>query len=193
MDLQLIETGNGGDLVLKGQIVSLETLKNAPPRVNDLVLIYGFENMIYIGLFGGNVAQSTPETRAPNEQCFDWWGNTLLMPNLPTQQFNSETERALNSYSLTSGNLIFIQNAVNADLEFMQPFAKVTVNVAIIGVDKVRLQILVKEPGNITDKEFLYIWDGTKQDLIGSPNYQAPPNPPAPQEDGLQYVLQFKL
>lgn len=178
---------------MKGKIIPNSQLKNLTPNVNDLVVIYGFENMIYIGLFGGNVAQSTPETRAPNEQCFDWWGNSLLMPNLATQQFNSQTERALNTYSLTSGNLIYIQNAINADLEFMQPFAKVTVTVAIIGVDKVRLQILVKEPNNLAQKEFLYIWDGTKQDLVGSPNYMAPPNPPAPVQDGLQYVLQFNL
>jgi len=176
MDLQLIETGNGGDLFLKG---------------NDLAQVEGFENMIYIALFGGNVAMSTPETRAPNEQCFDWWGNTLLMPNESTQQFNSQTERTLNSVSLTSGNLIYIQNAINADLEFMQPFAKVTVTVTIIGPDKVRLQILVKQPGNLTDKEFLYIWDGTKQDLAGAPNYQPPANTNT--QNGLQYELQIKL
>jgi len=176
IDLQVIETGNGGDLLLKGI---------------DLSQVEGFENMIYIGLFGGNVAMSTTKERAPSEMAYDWWGNTLLMPNLPTQQFNSQTERTLNTVALTSGNLIYIQNAVNADLEFMQPFAKVTVNVAIIGVDKVRLQILVKEPNNLADKEFLFIWDGTKQDLAGSPNYVLPV--PAPQQSGLQYGLQFNL
>ena len=176
MDLQIIETGNGGDLFLKGV---------------DLAQVDGFENMIYLGLFGGNVAMSTPDERAANEMAYDWWGNSTLMPNNSSQQFNSQTERALNTIPLTSGNLIYIQNAVNADLDFMQPLAEVTVTVAIIGVDKVRLQILVKEPNNVTQKEFLYIWDGTKQDLLGAPNYQPPI--PQVQQNGLQYGLQFNL
>lgn len=176
MDLQLIETGNSGDLFLKGV---------------DLAQVEGFENMVYIALFGGNVAMSTPEERAPNEMAYDWWGNTVLMPNESTQQFNSQTERTLNTVSLTSGNLIYIQNAVNADLEFMRPFAEVTVTVAIIGPDKVRLDIFVKEPGNLANKEFIYIWDGTKQDLAGAPNYQPPANQNT--QNGLQYELQIIL
>lgn len=176
MDLQILESSNGGDLFLKGV---------------DLAQVDGWENMIYCGLFGGNVAMSTPDERAANEMAYDWWGNSTLMPNNPSQQFNSQTERALNTIPLTSGNLIYIQNAINADLDFMQPFAEVTVTVAIIGVDKVRLQILVKEPNNVTQKEFLYIWDGTKQDLLGAPNYQAPI--PQTQQNGLQYGLQFNL
>lgn len=176
MDLLLLETSNGGDLVLRGI---------------DLAQTEGWDNMVLIALFGGNVAMSTPDERAANEMAYDWWGNSTLMPNNPSQQFNSQTERALNTIPLTSGNLIYIQNAINADLEFMQPFAEVTVTVAIIGVDKVRLQILVKEPNNVTQKEFLYIWDGTKQDLLGAPNYQPPV--PQTQQNGLQYGLQFNL
>lgn len=176
MDLQIIESGNGGDLFLLGK---------------DLAQVQGFENMIYIALFGGNTAASTPETRVNNEQAFDWWGNTLLMPNLSTQQFNSQTERTLNSVPLTSGSLVEIQNAINADLEFMQPFANITVTVSIIGVDKVKLAILVKEPGNLESKDFLYIWDGTKSDLQGAPGYVLPT--PQPGQNGLQYDLQFNL
>ena len=153
--------------------------------------IDGFENMIYCALFGGNVKASTPDIRVANEQAFDWWGNTLLMPNLPTQQFNSETERTLNSVALSSGNLIYIQNAINADLEFMKPFAEVSVTVTIIGIDRVRLQILVREPDNLAQREFVYIWDGTNQDLISSPIYVPPI--PTPQQQGLGYELQVIL
>lgn len=176
MDLQVLETSNGGDLLLKGA---------------DLAQVEGWENMVYIGLFGGNVAMSTPGERAANEMAYDWWGNSTLMQNDASIQFNSQTERALNTISLTSGNLIYIQNAVNADLEFMQPFADVTITVAIIGVDKVRLDILVKEPNNVSQKEFIYIWDGTTQDLVGVSGYVPPRR--TTQQNGLQYVLQIKL
>ena len=39
-DLQIIENGDGGDAVLNG---------------NDLSIIDGFQNMPYLGMFGGNV------------------------------------------------------------------------------------------------------------------------------------------
>jgi len=176
MDLQLIETGNGGDLFLLG---------------SDLAQVQGFENMPYIALFGGNVLQSTPQTREPNEQAFDWWGNALLMPNLPSQQFNSQTERVLNSVSLTSGNLSTIQNAVNADLDFMKEFADISVSVSIISVNTVKIQIEIKEPDNLTANQFIYIWDGTAKDLAGAPNYFMPP--PILQQNGLGYILQVQL
>lgn len=176
VDLQLIESGNGGDLILLG---------------NDLAQVDGFENFIYIALFGGNVAQSTPVTRAANEQDFSWWGNALLMPNLSTQQFNSQTERTLNSVSLTSGNLPAIQNAVNADLEFMQPFAIISVAVSIIYLNTVKIAITVKQPSNLIEKQYIYIWDGTKGDLAGDNAYVLPPV--QPQQNGLQYGLQFNL
>ena len=176
MDLQLIETGSGGDIFLLG---------------NDLAQTLGFENMPYIGLFGGNVAQDTPQTRLAGEQDFSWWGNALLMPNLPGQQFNSQTERVLNSVALTSGNLSKIQNAVNADLLYMQDFAQITVNVSIISVNTVKIQIFIKQPDNLTSNEFIFIWDGTAKDLAGQANYMLPPA--QPQQDGLEYFLQMQL
>ena len=176
MDLQLIETGNGGDLFLLG---------------HDLAQVQGFENMPYIALFGGNLAQSTPVTRAANEQAFDWWGNALLMPNLATQQFNSQTERTLNSVALTSGNLPAIQNAINADLQFMQPFAAVKIVVSIIALNTVQIQLYIKELGNVVEKQYMFIWDGTAKDLAGAPQYFLRPSRRL--QNGLQYELQIQL
>ena len=47
-DLLIIETGNGGDLVLRGA---------------DLVMTKGIENEPYLSMFGGDA---------------DWWGNDLI-------------------------------------------------------------------------------------------------------------------
>jgi hypothetical protein len=150
MDLKVIESNNGGELV-----------KN--PK--DLAVIFGFENMPYLGMFGGNIEQSTPIQRLPGEQAFDWWGNSLFFNENTGLQFNSETERTLNNVALTSSGRKQIEEAVIKDLEFMQAFAVVSVSVTIPERDKVNISITIEEPSNLTEKKFVYIWDATKNEL----------------------------
>src|SRR4051812_18891907 len=121
MDLQLLETGNGGDVNKKGK---------------DLSVIYGFQNMPYLAMFGGNVQSSTPGKRLPTEQASDWWGNALLTNDIG-HQMNSETERALMTTLLTSSGRLKIEQAVKKDLSFMKEFAEVTSDVSIINTDVV--------------------------------------------------------
>lgn len=45
-DLKLKETGSGGDLIFNG---------------NDLEVVEGFQNMPYLGIYGGNLEQNTKE------------------------------------------------------------------------------------------------------------------------------------
>ena len=85
MDLKLIETGSGGDIVFNG---------------SDIEVVSGFQNMPYLGMYGGNVQQSTKEF-LPNEQRFDHWGNNLLMLKNENIQFNSDLERLLLNIALT--------------------------------------------------------------------------------------------
>lgn len=150
LDLLLDETLDGGDIVLKG---------------NDMQVIYGFQNMPYIGMFGGNPGFVTPTNRLKN-QAFDFWGNALLMPNKPLVQFNSTTEHVLNNTALTSNGRILIEQAVRNDLQFMTSFAIVSVAVAISGVDKVNIGVRVQEPDNIENKDYIFIWDATNKELV---------------------------
>lgn len=152
MDLELQESGNGGDLVKK-------------PK--DISVIYGFQNMVYLALFGGNVEASTPVTRLENEQAFDYWGNNLFFKDDPSVQFNSETERVLNQVALNSSGRITIEESVKRDLQFMTEFAKLEIIVSIISVDKVQILINVIKPNNLESVEFIYIWDSTIRELIG--------------------------
>lgn len=145
MDLEVIESGNGGELV--------KTTK-------DLSVIDGLESMPYLALFGGNVKESTPSRRNPNQQAFDYWGNTLLMSNDPGIQFNSETERTLLSVALNSSGRQRIVDAIKKDLAFMKDFAKFEVSVTIIGVDKIAIALRVLQ--NVS----IYLWDATNQELI---------------------------
>lgn len=150
MDLELIESGDGGELVKK---------------TKDLSVINGFENLAYLAMFGGNVQASTPIVRLENEQAFDWWGNSIFFPNDPVQQFNSQTERVLMQTALNSTGRVAIQSAVNADLLFMAPFSITTVNVSIVDTDKVIIGIRLQQPDNLQSKDFIYLWDATRTEL----------------------------
>lgn len=176
MDLQLIETGNGGDNQKLG---------------NDLAVIYGWENMPYIALFGhrGGVTKSNYSN---NEFRTDWWGNSLLHPQDPAVQINSLTEDALHNTPLTSAGRLLIEEAIKSDLSFMQPFAEVTVTTAIVGVDKYRIDILVKQPDNLEQKQFIFVWDSTFQELTQQ-GISYTPNTNPITDPALQHTLQFQL
>lgn len=151
MDLELTGNENGPDLIMKSR---------------DLSVIEGFQTAIMLALFGGNVEQSTPTERVVGEQNFDWWGNSLLLPNNKSEQFNSLTERVLSTASLGSAGRIQIENAVKTDLEFMKSFAKIEVEVSVAGVNKVAIVIKVNQPNNIQGNQFLFMWDAAKKEIV---------------------------
>lgn len=150
-DLKMIETGSGGDFVL---------LQNR----GDLEVTKGFHNMPYLGMFGGNVEQSTQQINE-SEQRFDWWGNTLFMDQNSSIQFNSDLERVLNNVPLTSSGRVQIQQAVQRDTEFIREFGTVQIQVLIANVDRVEILIQIQEPDNLETNEFIYIWDSTQNEL----------------------------
>lgn len=174
MDVEVIETGNGGDLNKKG---------------NDLSVVFGFENMPYLALFGGN-KEAVTKPRIASEQAFDYWANSLLMPNDPSIQFNSLTEKTLETVALNSAGRLLIEDAIKKDLEFMSPFAEITVSTTIISTDHLRIGIGLKQPDNLQEKEFIYIWDATQLTLLDS-NYT--PNTNTTVEDYLNFELNAYL
>jgi hypothetical protein len=151
MDLELIETGDGGDVV---------------KYRNDLSVIFGFQNMPFLAMFGGNVRASTPQTRLDTEEDFSFWGNNLLLAQQPGLQFNSETERVLKSVAVNSSGRTLIEQAVNNDLKFMQDFAQVSVSVSIISDDRIAIGVRLKQPDNLQQQDFIYIWNATNQEFI---------------------------
>lgn len=149
MDVQLYETGNGGDLLQNGK---------------DISVINGLLNMPYLGMFGGNVESSTPNKRLSTEQAFDWWGNSVDRNDKAIQN-NSETERSLLTTPLTSAGRIQIEQAVKKDLQFMKELAEIEVKVSIINDDVVQIFVGVKQPNNTQSQNFTYFWDATAQEL----------------------------
>jgi hypothetical protein len=156
MDLELEENGDGGELIKKA---------------NDLSVINGFQNMMYLGMFGGNVNQSTPSSRISTEQNFDYWGNSLLDPGDDSVQFNSQTERALKSIPLTSAGRVLIQQAVQNDLKFMEEFATVVIAVTIEATDKLAIGVRLIQPDNLEKQDFIFIWNSTRQELMSSEEF----------------------
>lgn len=175
MDVKLIETGNGGDL---------------RPRKKDLFVIEGMENMPYLGLFGGSVNASTPAQRLEHEQAFDWWGNSLFYQSNRDLQFNSLTEARLIDTPLTSAGRIRIEEAVKEDLKFMSSFADIDVTVTILAPDVVKIFIVVKEPDNLQAKEFVYIWDATRKEVLIPFDED---NQPVQGVSGFDYFLDFEI
>ncbi len=151
MDLEFVDTDDGPDLVMKSR---------------DLSVIEGFQTMVMLALFGGNVAQSTPTERVAGEQAFDWWGNSIFTPNERDKQMNSETERVLMNVKLNSSGRVQIENAVKTDLDFMKKFAIVEVDVTMNGNNRVQIIVRINQPVNLQGNEFIFMWDATNKELV---------------------------
>lgn len=119
MDIALVETGNGGDIVVIGK---------------DLATVESIENMAYIACFGGNVGFPYRKVDPKEERMF-WWGNDF-MENDPSQQITSLLEDKLRTTPLTSSGRVAIEQTMYADLQFMLDFVdKIVVDVRIISDD----------------------------------------------------------
>jgi len=154
MDIGLYETLNGGDMSVQN---------------NDIWQTMTLWNQIYIGLFGGNRAESTSDKSGINEQRFDFWGNQFLDAN-PDEYLNSETEKTLDLVALNSAGRIKIEQSVKNDLKFLNKLGTVDVAVSIAGIDKVLIEIGLTEPKEVSEKRFRILWDGTKNTDINDSN-----------------------
>lgn len=144
IDIEVAETYDGGDFVKKGM---------------DLSVISDWRSMPYLAMFGGNVEQSTPVSSLPeNTERQDYWANSLFWPDDRSKQFNSETERTLREVALTQDGISQIEDAMMTDLEFMQDFAEIRVNARLLDVNELELTVFAREPENLEEAEFRYIW-----------------------------------
>jgi hypothetical protein len=143
MDIVLFESGNGGDI----------SIKNGDIEMTDSIL-----QQPYIAHFGGNLEANTTGEEIEGEERFDWWGN-MLIPN-QDNQINSNLERTLTKVALNSSGFKTIQIAATNDLDFITDEANVTINLALNGLDKLKLSDILDQ------KQVDFIWDATKNELI---------------------------
>lgn len=145
-DLLIYETGDGGDLKVLN---------------NDLALTTSLYNQVYLCLFGGNVEASTKGNELENEKRFDWWANDLLDLN-----FNSETERIINTVTLNPFGRLKILQAVKNDLKPIDLVANYTVEVILENVNRFKILINLTEKLNKQEKIIQILWDISKDEVI---------------------------
>lgn len=126
-DLTIRETLNGGDLIIEN---------------NDLQLTDELTNQVYLGLFGGNVEQSTNEVNLEiSNERFDFWGNELFHQDEPDFQFNSNFERTLNNVALNTQGIQELEQIGEQDLSLLSEFGEVSVSILIMSPDRIRIAV----------------------------------------------------
>lgn len=173
LDIKLNETGDGGDIVLNG---------------NDIEVIHGFQNMPYIGMFGGQLKEATTNKRV-QLQVFDYWGNKLFEPSNKKAWFNARLENLLDNIELTSRTIPVIQNQIYSDLDFMTEFSNLEVTVKMVGLDKLLILIEIAHPDLSQKKEFRYIWNAIESELEEDNGIDENED----EVKGLDYSLDFNL
>jgi hypothetical protein len=143
MDLSIYAKGNGSD--------------------TEFDLTDGLFNYVYLYLFGGNIEEDTPETPTAGKFRNDYWANGLFNTEL---QFNSTTERALLENAITSQGLENIRNAIVFDLKGLKDLAEIDVDLISSNVDKLEINVSLKEPDSDQLQTFNFIWDATRSELI---------------------------
>lgn len=156
-DILIIETGTGGDVTLLG---------------NDLASVQGLQNMPYLAWFGGNVGYTTANNRPENTEVFDFWGNFLNESANPQTWFNSLLENALKNTAITPQGIREIETAARKDLDFMRGFATVSVSVSAPAIDRVKIDVILRQIETNEEDIFSYIWAATENELISPQSYE---------------------
>lgn len=150
-DLLLFESGSGGDLLVSN---------------NDLNLVESLYQQVYLALFGGNIESDTTGQELETQIREDWWGNEIFNDNKIKKQFNSTTERTLDSVTLNTSGRIDIERAVKEDLKVLENIADFSVKVIILSTDRVKIEIQLIQPDQFQEKSFQFIWDNAAGGVI---------------------------
>lgn len=128
-DLRIVETFNGGDLVVSN---------------NDLELTNQITNQVYLSLFGGNTEQSTPQINQDiSFERLDFWGNDLFHPDEPDFQLNSSFERALAQTALNTEGIQQLEQIALQDLSLLSEFGSVTASISVTGNDRIKVCVSI--------------------------------------------------
>jgi phage gp46-like protein len=122
-DVRLRNTEDGGEIdVVSGQIQ----------------MDGGLFNAVYLSLWGGNENDSG----LPVDSNKEWWANKI--EENVDRRYRSQTQNRLRSIPATPGNLIKIEDAVSADLEWMTKELKTTLAVtcSMPGFNRILIKIV---------------------------------------------------
>lgn len=150
-DISIFESGDGGEFsIVAGDLNFSETLYQ----------------QVYLALFGGNVEANTKANTLFTEERFDYWGNSLFWGNSSGEQFNSNTERVLESVILNSSGRLLIEQAVVDDLAYLSDLLTAEVSVQLLETDKIRITITFTPKGNQESKVLQLVYNNAKKELL---------------------------
>lgn len=150
-DILIFESGDGGQISLVK---------------DDIVLNEVLYNQFYLALFGGNLEANTIGNEIEGEIRSDYWANSLIFNQNPNMQFNSNTERVLDSVVLNTSGRLEIERAVNEDLAYLKNLVNFTTNVYFEGTNKVIIEVAFTEKSNQQEKTLQLVYDNAKKELI---------------------------
>lgn len=143
MDLAIVETLNGGDIQING---------------NDLKIVFSYENMPYLAMFGGNPGHSTDINKPDDLNDLSWWGNTLFFTSQVENQMNSFTEFILKNVSLNSSGAARIVDSIKKDLSFfsnINEVESVEINASILSDDLFSIDIKIYNKNDTITQKFI--------------------------------------
>ena len=138
-DVILRQTPNDGDICVSGGLVDMDG---------------GLCTAAYLSLFGGNFSDDGSQDNPTG-----WWGNVLETD--PSFQMVSRTQNLLQGIPATSSNLVRIQDAATADLDWLTDvMAASSVEVTVTMPDRSHIQITanINAEGEPQRFQFLANW-----------------------------------
>lgn len=150
-DILLFENGGGGEMAILN---------------NDLEMSETLYQQVYLALFGGNLEGNTKNNVLITEERLDWWGNTLFFNDVPSKQFNSNTERTLLNVALNSSGRLSVIQAVTNDLMYLSDLIDSTVDVQFYDTNKIRIIVKFTQKAKQENKVLQLVYDNAKQELI---------------------------
>jgi hypothetical protein len=90
----------------------------------------------------------------------------LAWKDTKTKQFNSETERTIQTVALNSSGRLTIIQAIEQDLNYLKTVADTNIEVEILGNSKIRITVTFSEKTNQQDKLLQLVYDNAKGEVI---------------------------
>lgn len=142
MDVRLIQTENGGDIVI-GETVSSGGFSEGPTLPARVEMETGPETAAYLSLFSGNEDDAGTDATKSKQ----WWGNVVELDE--TRRLRSETQHLLHALPATSSNIPKIAEAVGRDLAWMEDAlgAEIGVTVTMPGINQVKIVVSIVVDG----------------------------------------------
>jgi len=138
-DVRLFQTDDDGDISVENGIIAMDG---------------GLATAAYLSLWGGNEEDDASDGNPAN-----WWGN--LLENQPSRRYRSRTQYLTQTLPLTTANLLRVEDAAKADLQWFLDegvATELTVSASVTGLNRLQIDISINVQGEETELTFVETW-----------------------------------